>query len=121
MIKIKMHISKVKLPFYPPCEVKCRLQMGCQQSPRIEFEKADHPKSEHSLGGLEQATWTKRQNIEEGGRNVQAKKKGNIQVKYPLPPYSIHCTNSADCINVKMIPKQYPHSLQHILRPPAKS
>ena len=21
-----MHISKVKLPFYPPCEVKCRLQ-----------------------------------------------------------------------------------------------
>ena len=21
-----MHISKAKLPFYPPCEVKCRLQ-----------------------------------------------------------------------------------------------
>ena len=28
MARIKMHISKVKLPFYPPCEVKCRLQNG---------------------------------------------------------------------------------------------
>ena len=28
MAKIKMHIPKVKLPFYPPCEVKCRLQNG---------------------------------------------------------------------------------------------
>ena len=28
MIRIKMHISKVKLPFYPLCEVKCRLQNG---------------------------------------------------------------------------------------------
>ena len=26
MTKIKMHISKVKLPFYPPCEVKCGLR-----------------------------------------------------------------------------------------------
>ena len=26
MTRIKMHISKVKLPFYPPCEVKCALQ-----------------------------------------------------------------------------------------------
>ena len=23
-----MHIPKAKLPFYPPCEVKCRLQNG---------------------------------------------------------------------------------------------
>ena len=28
MARIKMHISKAKLPFYPPCEVKCRLQNG---------------------------------------------------------------------------------------------
>ena len=28
MAKIKMHIPKAKLPFYPPCEVKCRLQNG---------------------------------------------------------------------------------------------
>ena len=28
MTRIKMHISKVKLPFYPPCEVKYRLQNG---------------------------------------------------------------------------------------------
>ena len=26
MTRIKRHISKVKLPFYPPCEVKCELQ-----------------------------------------------------------------------------------------------
>ena len=26
MTRIKMHIFKVKLPFYPPCEVKCGLQ-----------------------------------------------------------------------------------------------
>ena len=28
MTRIKMHISKVKLPFYPPCEVKYGLQNG---------------------------------------------------------------------------------------------
>ena len=26
MARIKIHIPKAKLPFYPPCEVKCRLQ-----------------------------------------------------------------------------------------------
>ena len=28
MTRIKMHISKAKLPFYPPREVKCMLQNG---------------------------------------------------------------------------------------------
>ena len=28
MARIKMHIPKAKLPFYPPCEVKCKLQNG---------------------------------------------------------------------------------------------
>ena len=28
MTKIKIHIFNVKLPFYPPCEVKYRLQNG---------------------------------------------------------------------------------------------
>ena len=28
MVTIKIHISKVKLPFYPPCEVKYGLQNG---------------------------------------------------------------------------------------------
>ena len=28
MARIKMHIPKAKLPFYPPCEVKCMLQNG---------------------------------------------------------------------------------------------
>ena len=26
MTRIKIHISKMKLPFYPSCEVKCGLQ-----------------------------------------------------------------------------------------------
>ena len=26
MTRIKIHISNVKLPFYPPCEIKCGLQ-----------------------------------------------------------------------------------------------
>ena len=30
MAKIKMHIPKAKLPFYPSYEVKCKLQNGCQ-------------------------------------------------------------------------------------------
>ena len=28
MTRIKMHIFKVKLLFYPPYEVKCRLKIG---------------------------------------------------------------------------------------------
>ena len=28
MARIKMHIPKAKLPFYSPCEIKCRLQNG---------------------------------------------------------------------------------------------
>ena len=28
MARIKMHIHKARLPFNPPCEVKCRLQNG---------------------------------------------------------------------------------------------
>ena len=35
MTRIKMHISKVKLPFYPPCEVKCGLQNGVLTTTRI--------------------------------------------------------------------------------------
>ena len=33
MARIKMHILKVKLPFYPPYEVKCRLQNGVSTHP----------------------------------------------------------------------------------------
>ena len=32
MTKIKIHIFNVKLPFYPPCEVKYRLQNGVSTS-----------------------------------------------------------------------------------------
>ena len=35
MTKIKMHIFKVKLPFYLPCEVKCGLQNEVSSSFKI--------------------------------------------------------------------------------------
>ena len=42
MTRIKIHISNVKLPFYPPCEVKCGLQnrvstLGLKQSNLPQF------------------------------------------------------------------------------------
>ena len=39
------------------------------------------PKSERSSDCFEQATYTRRQNTEEDGRDVQVKKKENIQIK----------------------------------------
>ena len=52
--------------------------------------------------------------------NVQVKKTGNIQEKYPSPLHSMHYTNLVGRINDRMTPEQYPHNLQHILPPPAK-
>ena len=47
MTRIKMHISKVKLPFYPPCEVKCRLQNGVstniRKNPLPDYHRAPPP------------------------------------------------------------------------------
>ena len=39
MTRIRIHIPKAKLPFYPPCEVKCRLQNGVSTVgyPRFRF------------------------------------------------------------------------------------
>ena len=37
MARIKMHISKAKLPFYSPCEVKCRLQNGVSTNVPIAY------------------------------------------------------------------------------------
>ena len=37
MARIKMHIPKARLPFYPPCEVKCRLQNGVSTLGRFFF------------------------------------------------------------------------------------
>ena len=45
MTRIKMHISKVKLPFYPPCEVKCGLQNGVLTTTRIEMTLSPEMKS----------------------------------------------------------------------------
>ena len=41
MTKIKMHISKAKLSFYPPGEVKCKLQndVSTEFPSLIELEK----------------------------------------------------------------------------------
>ena len=40
-----------------------------------------------------------------GRRDVQVKKGGGFQIKYPSPPYSIHCTNSTSRINGRMTPE----------------
>ena len=90
------------------------------ESPRIEADYLRSLKSECFSRGIEQATWTKRQNNVEGSRNVQVMKKENIQVKYPSSPHSMCCINSASRINSRMTLEQYSHSLQHILSPLAK-
>ena len=41
MARIKMHIPKAKLPFYPPYEVKYRLQNGVSTELRIQEPKFD--------------------------------------------------------------------------------
>ena len=42
---IKMPISKVKLSFYPPCEVKCRLQNGVSTIIYINIQNSNKPKN----------------------------------------------------------------------------
>ena len=42
MTRTNMHISNVKLPFYPPCEVKCGLQIRCQQLYPLVHRSCDH-------------------------------------------------------------------------------
>ena len=41
MGRIKMHVPKTKLPFYPSCEVKCRLQNGVSTHTNIYFSLND--------------------------------------------------------------------------------
>ena len=92
------------------------------ENPRRRDEEVDSPrspKSERSSGNVEQVSCTRRQNTEEDGRDVQAKKNGNIQIKQPSPPHSIQCIKLASRINGGMTLEQYRHSLQHIFPPPA--
>ena len=94
------------------------------KGPRKEDVETHHPRSPRNKctsGTLQLATSTKEQGTVEDNRVVQVKKKGNIWVKQPLPPHSMHYTNSAGRINEEMAPKQQPHSSQHILPPPTKS
>ena len=39
MARIKMYIFNVKLPFYPPCEVKCELQNRVSTPPSLFRQK----------------------------------------------------------------------------------
>ena len=99
------------------------LAQHVDKSSGIETEEVGHPRSpkiEHSSEDLRQATWTKRLKTEERGRDVQVKRRGDFQKKYPSPPHLMHCTNSTGCINCRMTLKQYPHNLQHTLPLPAK-
>ena len=54
MTRIKMHIFKAKLPFYPPCEVKWGLQNGMSTSSYVivagETETKDKRKERDGRG-----------------------------------------------------------------------
>ena len=83
------------------------LAQHVDKSSSIETE-AGHLRSlkiEHSLEDFRQATWTKRLKTKEWGTDVQVKRRGDFQAKYPSPPHSMHCTNSTSRINGKMTPK----------------
>jgi len=78
------------------------------ENPKRNDEEVDSlgsPMSKPTLGSIKQATCTKRQDIKEDGRNVQVKKKKNIQIKQSLPSHLLHCTNFADHINEGMTPE----------------
>ena len=57
--------------------------------------------------GFRQATWIKRQNTEEGSRDMQVRERGSFLAKYPSPQKSMHCTNSTSQINDKMTPEHF--------------
>ena len=48
-----MHISKVELPFYPPCEVKCGLQNGVSTETALEHVQAKAELTEDELNQLQ--------------------------------------------------------------------
>ena len=66
---------------------RIRFEYGIEpldENPRRRDEEVDSPRSpqsECSSRNVEEATCTKRKNTEEDGRDVQAKKNGNIQIK----------------------------------------
>ena len=47
MARIKKHIPKAKLPFYSPCEVKCRLQNGVSTTPHAHTDPKKLVRSSH--------------------------------------------------------------------------
>ena len=47
MARIKKHIPKAKLPFYSPCEVKCRLQNGMSTTPHAHTDPKKLVRSSH--------------------------------------------------------------------------
>ena len=54
MARIKMHISKAKLPFYPPCEVKYRLQNGVSTKTQAKDQRKQLHMTEIELAILRQ-------------------------------------------------------------------
>ena len=107
-----------RLKFHPP------ISSGpvCSQEPKY-WNRGSQPPEESeertSLGRL-YTSHLEGQNAKEEGRDVQVKRKGDIQIKYPSLLHSMHRTNSASRINGRMTPEQCSHNLQHILPPPTK-
>ena len=74
------------------------LTQHTNENPRRKDEEVNSlrsPMNKLTSRSVKQATCAKRQDTEEDDRDMQVKKKGNIQVKQPSPPHSMHCTNLA--------------------------
>ena len=75
--RIKMHIFKAKLPFYPPCEVKCRLQNEVSIVVRYKSNKGF---------SLSLSLKIKKSNK---GKKIRTKFSNKINCSLRLQPYSI--------------------------------
>ena len=54
MTRIKMHISNVKLPFYPPCEIKCGLQNRVSTPTDLELHANPNLREKRPIEDLEE-------------------------------------------------------------------
>ena len=88
------------LKFHPPISSS----PVCSQEPKY-WNRGSQPPEESeertSLGRL-YTSHLEGQNAKEEGRDVQVKRKGDIQIKYPSLLHSMHRTNSASRINGRM-------------------
>ena len=70
MDRIKMHFPKVKLPFYPPCEVKCKLQNGVSTPLQTSPHQAESANVHQQDEFLNLERERDRQNYQEGSVHI---------------------------------------------------